>query len=536
MNRLFRPLLPRIGPGIWRCTARLVLLVAAALLTGPAWSQAPGSNMGALPGSPLTPAGPASTAPRAALPNEAVLQVHPLRPAEATLALPGRWQHHNLRINQRLLVKVPDVNPFMHEVVIQGTSAVYELVAPTVGGGAPPANAPPVSAAPAPGSSPPSRLDELTDQLGAYNDLLDRLRACYASAAWPGSFVQAQITMLDGLAIRVFDTTTPSARLVAATAHTLQLALAAEQLAQTAARDQQKELLGATGQLLTTSLGAAQRTQAEAAQREYARLVAVAELQLTGLARLEKTQQQAVGAYSDEELLLLGHVYEKLREAQATPEMASKELRVDGDEFDVNVTLKPLASYDAVLAATPAPALTYDLRLNVTGRFRVSVSAGAYVSGLVNHRYSLFEDSTRNGRQPRPGRPDADTTTVPHYKRMKRIERENTEEKIDVGVTTLTHFHFRFSPTVDLAASVGVGVQTSGIRLMGGGTLLFGGREQRLCLTYGLVAGPATRLAGGYVEGPAGKVAASTNTVPTQTINKTSWFLAATWNLTGTRK
>jgi hypothetical protein len=323
-----------------------------------------------------------------------------------------------------------------------------------------------------------------------------------------------------------FETETPSAR---------QVADFYGQLTEKVSR----ELTNAQEALKAAKLRTDHAKETERARLEKAQ--APAEEKLADLHRFDERLKALIPASAEErlllrnELLLLGRVQEKLRDRAANPdEVASKLVAADGDELDVTVTLKPLTDYKLPPAATAASPFTYTRTLPVTQRFRVSVSAGIFVSPLINHRFSLFEDSTLVGRRPKPGAGSTDTATVLNYRRMKRIERENTLDNWDVGITTLTHFHYRLFPAIDVAASVGVGVQTNGIRAMGGGTLLFGGKTQRFCLTYGVVIGPVTRLSGGYAEG--GKVPVSLNTVPTQSVNQKSWFVAASWNLTGDRK
>lgn len=473
----------------------------------------------------------------------AELRVNPTQPGQATLRRPpGSHQGHTrLRAGQQLLIVVPDVNPFMHEVIIQGQPVKYDLAVPDVGGGSPAVKAssttPPDAAAKTIKLSISIELAQEIKRLDSttktYLNILDGLRIAYNASAWPPRFIAACLQELHDSTEAVFGTSAPSAQQLAGQPKVLTAKLS--QL-----REQATATYTRANQFLTQKPGKQGKQPAKPKQPDFIQQyneeeLATAKQQLTELAELEMRLQQALGTTTDEELLLLGRVYAKLRERAASPcEAASKVVAADGDELDVSVSLKPLADYKTPLAATPALPFSYARTLAVTQRFRVSVSAGVFVSQLINHRFSLFEDSTRLGWRAKPGRAAGDTATVPSYRRMKRIGRENTLDKWDVGITTLTHFHFRLFPALDVAASVGVGVQTSGVRAMGGGSLLFGGKEQRLCLTYGGVIGPVTRLSGGYAEGD--KVAPSLSTVPTQTVNQTSWFVAATWNLTGTRK
>ncbi|GAA4391438.1 hypothetical protein GCM10023186_40760 [Hymenobacter koreensis] len=208
------------------------------------------------------------------------------------------------------------------------------------------------------------------------------------------------------------------------------------------------------------------------------------------------------------------------------------QFQTKGDEMDTKLKLTVRADYLIPPGRAAGKLLEWQTTTQVTHRFRVSASAGAFVTGLRDYSYGLLEDSSKVRR-----RTDAtsttDTTTAIGYKRDKRIARLNGNEKINIGFTGLTHFHYRLLPAFDVAASLGLGAQPAGLQLLAGLTVLTGGEKQRLCLTGGMVAGKVNRLSGGYHEGQ--RLSTGISIVPTQAVNEHSWFFALTYNLTGTR-
>ena len=466
-----------------------------------------------------------------------ILKVHPALAAEGKLEMAGLAQQRNLRGGQQLLISVPSVNPFMHEVQIQGQAFRYELVTPTV---VLPKNteSQPLVGGKLKISKP--RLDspdkergqqsfelteaeELRQQVEAYENLLESLRQAYSATAWSEKAVAQWLNNSQFLL--------PS--LTAGQMANLPRQLYRNSVAlQTTANTRLTKAQTKLDKVVINPPGNKTDSAAvQAAQQEVAKF----QQEMTILRTVEAHLKLTLNDTARANRLLLGQVYEQLRATEQNPQVVSKLIAVDGDEMDVTITLKPLSTYKVPPGTLAAPTLSYERTLQVTQRFRASVSAGPYLAGLINHSYSLLEDSVRQGRRPTPGRTDADTSTVPAFGRMKRIVRANSLDRLDIGVAALTHFHYRLTPAFDIAASAGLGLQTSGLRLMAGGTVLFGGKDQRLCLTYGLIAGPVTRLSGGYYEGQL--VPTSTSVAPTQdNVNQTSWFGALTWNLTGSRK
>lgn len=204
-----------------------------------------------------------------------------------------------------------------------------------------------------------------------------------------------------------------------------------------------------------------------------------------------------------------------------------------GDEMDTKLKLTVRADYLIPPGRAAGKLLAWETTTQVTHRFRVSASAGAYVTGLRDYTFGLFEDSSRVRRRTNAASP-TDTTTALGYKRDKRVARLNTEEGPRIGFTGLTHFHYRLRPTFDAALSLGLGAQEAGLQVLAGVTVLTGGEKQRVCLTVGGVGGRVSRLSGGYQEGQ--RVGTVVSVVPTQSVNKVSWFAALTYNLTAARE
>ena len=171
---------------------------------------------------------------------------------------------------------------------------------------------------------------------------------------------------------------------------------------------------------------------------------------------------------------------------------------------------------------------TFVKTLYFAPRFRITVSAGPYIGGLLDHKFVLADDSLGSTKTSSTG---VVTTT---YAKRKRIVRDNADQRYDyVGVTVLTHFEWRLRRDLGAALSLGGGTQAAGFRALVGPSLLFG-NKQRVVLTGGWEFGQVKRISSIYAEGD--KIPLAIQAVPTRDVITNSLFVALTYNLTGSRK
>lgn len=442
-----------------------------------------------------------------------------------------------VRYNRQLWVEAVNINPFKYDVEL-GTKAfsyTYESpAAPTaVNGAVPKSDTDSTSKAKPPlVLHAPITLKEflagIQEKLNTYEEVSQKLETLYRLDTRP---IADTVLLRKAKNLLTHTTLTPTnfARFPVRLDSTISEVIRLYERPVAPARKTVKTLLS------KTSLTAVEKRQLETAQatiqRNAEELRPARNLQdiirgITG--GVDATKQMAAIKKAE----TLGQLLISLRD-EPNPRFRMQ-LLAKGDEMDTKLKLTVRPDYLVPPGRAAGKLLEWETTTQVTHRFRVSASAGAYLTGLQDYTYGLFTDSVQVRR-----RVDAtsttDTTTQLGFKGARRIGRVNTQESINIGFTGLTHFHYRLLPAFDVAASVGLGAQTAGIQLLAGLTVLTGGEKQRLCLTGGLIGGRVTRLSGGYHEGE--KVPLTgIDTVPTQSVNKTSWFFAITYNLTGSRQ
>lgn len=162
------------------------------------------------------------------------------------------------------------------------------------------------------------------------------------------------------------------------------------------------------------------------------------------------------------------------------------------------------------------------------GGFKVDFSTGIIFHGLVNDRFATKPVIISV-------EPD-NTGSITKYRVIPEIQ-----SRINVGLGVFSHYYYRNmfgEKGFNLALTLGGLTRFSnfeqgevGLNFLVGGSVIIGA-QQRLVLSSGMVLGAVDRLSSGLQAGDENGTLLESNDspIPTQKVNKLSWFLAFSYN------
>lgn len=158
----------------------------------------------------------------------------------------------------------------------------------------------------------------------------------------------------------------------------------------------------------------------------------------------------------------------------------------------------------------------------VFGGFKIDFSTGLFFSGLKNDTYTLQQDSITG-----LGSTGQDSTLA----RGSYVVKEK-ESKFDMGIGAFAHGYTRLLRGVDLAATIGGGINfDKQLRYMTGLTLLFG-NHNKLAIGGGIAFGKVEKMSNSLESAYTNQslVPSSITSVETVSVFTNSWYLSATYS------
>lgn len=164
------------------------------------------------------------------------------------------------------------------------------------------------------------------------------------------------------------------------------------------------------------------------------------------------------------------------------------------------------------------------------GGWKLDFSTGAILTGLRDRSY--YYDDVRSSVLVTQGSDGSDSLITKSYGTI----RESTKNKLGLNFGAMMHAYSRTGKYWNAGPSIGFVVGTTGLRVLGGGSILLG-KRQRLVLSVGLAAGYIDKLQDGRKTEVEKELSATdqSGSVPVQRDIDTSWFAGASWNFGGAR-
>jgi hypothetical protein len=245
------------------------------------------------------------------------------------------------------------------------------------------------------------------------------------------------------------------------------------------------------------------------------------------------------------------NMYERLRKVVADGKITGLLDDAQGKDYDKRLE-DLMHDYDKmvkyrVFALAPIQVQDYDvikLQFKCNGRplndaayeiptrggWKLDFSTGVVVTGLRDHSY--FYDDVRNETLTTQGSDGADSLVTRTYATV----RESEKNKLALNFGVMMHAYSRSGRYVNYGPTIGFVVGTTGMRVLGGGSLLLG-KRQRLVLSGGIAIGYVDKLQDGRETGSEIELSDTeqSGAVPVQRDMDTSWFAGVSWNFGGAR-
>lgn len=195
----------------------------------------------------------------------------------------------------------------------------------------------------------------------------------------------------------------------------------------------------------------------------------------------------------------------------------------NADELSINLKILPKTKSNAAMKVD-----SMDIDLPIFGGFKIDVSPGLFYSFYNSNLYTLRNDSTVV-----KGSTGSDSVTS-HFRTIVK----ESENKNDIGFSSLLHFYSRWGRDINIAASIGAGITLNDkpeVRYFTGLSVLIG-RVNRLALSVGRSFGKVEEISDRYFERDDRKdnyrkVNMQETALQTNKVLKSGWFASISHNI-----